>query len=33
VAQKFLEKGFENVYALRGGWHEWLDSQYPIEKK
>jgi len=33
VAQKFLEKGYSKVYALKGGWHEWVDAKYPTEKK
>jgi rhodanese-related sulfurtransferase len=33
VAQKFLEKGYSKVYALKGGWQEWLEAKYPTEKK
>jgi rhodanese-related sulfurtransferase len=33
VAQKFLEKGYSKVYALKGGWQEWADAKYPTEKK
>jgi 3-mercaptopyruvate sulfurtransferase SseA len=25
--------GFENVYALKGGWKEWVKSNYPVEPK
>jgi hypothetical protein len=25
--------GFENVYALIGGWREWVNSDYPTEPK
>jgi 3-mercaptopyruvate sulfurtransferase SseA len=33
VAQKFIEIGFKKVYALKGGWQEWVNAQYPTEKK
>jgi rhodanese-related sulfurtransferase len=33
VAQKFLEKGYSKVYALKGGWDEWHEAKYPTEKK
>jgi 3-mercaptopyruvate sulfurtransferase SseA len=25
--------GFKNVYALKGGWHEWNRAQFPTEPK
>lgn len=33
MAQKIMEKGFTKVYVLRGGWEEWLNANYPTEKK
>jgi 3-mercaptopyruvate sulfurtransferase SseA len=28
-----MERGYGKVYALKGGWKEWKDSGFPIEKK
>jgi 3-mercaptopyruvate sulfurtransferase SseA len=28
-----MEKGYEKVYALKGGWKEWQASGFPIQKK
>jgi len=25
--------GFSEVYALKGGWHEWQREKYPTEPK
>jgi 3-mercaptopyruvate sulfurtransferase SseA len=25
--------GYTRVYALKGGWKEWQDAGYPVEKK
>jgi len=25
--------GYTKVYALKGGWREWLKENYPTEKK
>jgi rhodanese-related sulfurtransferase len=33
MAQKIIDKGFTKVYVLKGGWQEWLNAQYPTEKK
>jgi 3-mercaptopyruvate sulfurtransferase SseA len=33
VAQELASGGFEKVEVLKGGWNEWLMSQYPVEKK
>jgi rhodanese-related sulfurtransferase len=33
VAQKLMEMGYTKVYALKGGWREWLNADYPTEKK
>jgi rhodanese-related sulfurtransferase len=28
-----IDMGFTKVYALKGGWNEWLKANYPTEKK
>jgi len=28
-----MEMGFTKVYALKGGWNEWSNADYPTEKK
>jgi rhodanese-related sulfurtransferase len=33
VAQELANQGFKAVQVLKGGWNEWVISQYPIEKK
>jgi rhodanese-related sulfurtransferase len=33
VAQELKEIGFTRVFALKGGWDEWLRADYPTEKK
>ena len=33
VASKFQQKGFTKVFALKGGWIEWLGAKYPTEPK
>ncbi|MCP4402653.1 MAG: hypothetical protein GY801_35775 [bacterium] len=33
MAQKLIEKGYTQVYALKGGWNEWVKSKYPLEKR
>jgi rhodanese-related sulfurtransferase len=33
VAQKLMDMGYTKVYALKGGWREWLKANYPTEKK
>jgi rhodanese-related sulfurtransferase len=33
VARKLQKLGFNNVYALKGGWKEWVKAGYPVEKK
>jgi len=25
--------GYTKVYALKGGWREWMKADYPAEKK
>ena len=33
VAQKLLKMGYTKVYALKGGWKEWLKDNYPTEEE
>jgi len=33
VAQKLIAMGYTKVYALKGGWAEWSNNNYPVEKK
>jgi rhodanese-related sulfurtransferase len=33
VVQRLVKMGYTKVYALKGGWKEWLKENYPIEKK
>ncbi len=33
LARKLAEKGFTHVYALTGGWTEWLLNSYPVAHK
>ena len=33
VARQLLDGGFKNVYALSGGWKEWIEADFPTEKK
>jgi len=28
-----MEKGYNKVYALKGGWKEWEKAKYPREEK
>ena len=32
VAENLIAKGF-NAKALKGGWKEWSEANYPVEKK
>jgi 3-mercaptopyruvate sulfurtransferase SseA len=27
-----MDMGFTKVYALKGGWREWVKANYPTEK-
>jgi rhodanese-related sulfurtransferase len=27
------KRNFTKVYALKGGWYEWLNAGYPVEPK
>jgi rhodanese-related sulfurtransferase len=33
VAQELMKMGYTKVYALKGGWKEWLKANYPTEIK
>jgi len=33
MAQKLMAEGYRNVYALKGGWKDWVKAGYPVEKK
>lgn len=33
IAQLFINSGFTKVFVLKGGWEEWLKTNYPTEKK
>jgi len=33
MARKLIAKGYKKVYALKGGWREWLEAEYPVEAK
>ena len=33
VARQLMDKGFKHVYALSGGWNEWLMNSYPVVHK
>jgi 3-mercaptopyruvate sulfurtransferase SseA len=33
MAQNLMKMGYSEVFALKGGWHEWNDAKYPVEKK
>jgi rhodanese-related sulfurtransferase len=33
VARELGMLGFNNTYALRGGWNEWYAADFPMENK
>jgi rhodanese-related sulfurtransferase len=33
MAQMLIKKGFKRVYALKGGWRQWLKSGFLTEPK
>jgi rhodanese-related sulfurtransferase len=33
LAQKLLELGYKNVWALKGGFDAWLNAGFPVERK
>ena len=32
VAQKFIQKGVERIFLFPGGYVQWIERQYPVEK-
>ena len=32
MARQLVKEGFKNVFIMRGGFVEWLDKTYPVEK-
>lgn len=33
LGDELFSKGFKKVYIFYGGWNDWLENNYPIEKK
>ena len=33
LAQKLMEDGYSKVCALKGGWNEWYNAEFPVEEK
>jgi rhodanese-related sulfurtransferase len=33
MARRLIAAGFTKVYALKGGWDEWKEAEYPVEEK
>jgi 3-mercaptopyruvate sulfurtransferase SseA len=33
VASQLANAGFKKIEVLKGGWNEWYESKYPVEKK
>jgi rhodanese-related sulfurtransferase len=33
VAQQLANAGFTKVQVLKGGWKQWAENKYPVEKK
>jgi rhodanese-related sulfurtransferase len=33
VAQDLMSVGYTKVYALKGGWKEWTQANFPVEAK
>jgi len=33
VVKQLRSQGFEDAYALTGGWKAWIEADYPTEKK
>ncbi|MEW6532079.1 MAG: rhodanese-like domain-containing protein [Thermodesulfobacteriota bacterium] len=31
MALEFLRAGYPKVFAIKGGWKEWKDSDFPTE--
>jgi rhodanese-related sulfurtransferase len=33
LVQRLRDKNYSKTYALKGGWREWLEAGYPVERK
>jgi rhodanese-related sulfurtransferase len=33
VALQLMQQGYTKVYALKGGWNQWVEAKCPTEKK
>jgi len=33
LVQRLRDKNYSKSYALKGGWREWLQAGYPVERK
>jgi len=33
MAQELAKRGYERVFALKGGWAAWVKAGYPVETK
>lgn len=33
MARRLIAKGYSRVYALKGGWREWVQAEYPYQEK
>jgi 3-mercaptopyruvate sulfurtransferase SseA len=33
LAQLYTKLGYQKVYALKGGWDEWVAAKYPTDPK
>ncbi len=33
MARQFISLGYTKVFALKGGWDEWVKAKYPVEPK
>jgi rhodanese-related sulfurtransferase len=33
VAQQLIREGYQKVYALKGGFQEWEEANFPMEDK
>jgi 3-mercaptopyruvate sulfurtransferase SseA len=33
MARQFISMGYQKVFALKGGWDEWYQADFPVELK
>jgi 3-mercaptopyruvate sulfurtransferase SseA len=33
VALQFMKAGYPKVFALKGGWEDWVEAKFPTENK